>query len=81
MKLGPIFTKHGVAFKDNQAMYVNEDGQLIKVDIETQETGVVELKCPKECRKYVINSEFIAILDEYSVRITSITDDEKEWHF
>ena len=80
-KLGPIFTKHGIAFKDDQGMYVDENGQLIKIDIETQETAVVELECSRGCRKYVINSEFVAILDEYAVRITSLIDDEKEWYF
>ena len=34
-KYEPIYSRHGVAFKDNQGMYADEHGQLIKINIET----------------------------------------------
>jgi len=80
-KYEPIYTRHGVAFKDNQGMYVDEHGQLIKINIETQQRDVIALDHPRDCRLYVIDAEFVAVLDGYAVRIASIVDEQKVWCF
>ena len=46
IKYESIYTRHGVAFKDNQGMYVDEHGQLIKINIETQQRDVIDLDHP-----------------------------------
>jgi hypothetical protein len=62
-------------------MYVDEAGQLIKINIETQQRDVMDLQRPMNCRLYVIDAEFIAIIDGYAVRIASIIDEKKIWCF
>ena len=62
-------------------MYVDEQGQLIKINIETRQRDVIDLPHPEDCRLYVIDSEFVAIIDGYDVRVVSVLDGKKLWCF
>ena len=42
---------------------------------------MVALDHPVDCRLYVIDAEFVAVLDGYAVRIVSIIDEKKVWCF